>query len=139
MKVKSFLFVALTAVWLLALAGCSLFPDRDPQVRFASPTNGEVVSSPVRVVMEAQNFTVEAAGEVNEGAGHLHIMVDTPCVPAGEMVPKDDTHLHYGDGSMAAQLELTPGEHTLCLQAADGAHTALPGPGMFQTITIDVR
>ena len=93
----------------------------------------------LNVVMEAQNFTVEEAGQINEGSGHLHIMVDVPCVPVGQIVPKDETHLHYGDGSTEASLELAPGEHTLCLQAADGAHTALPGSGMTQTITVNVR
>ena len=33
---------------------------------------------------------------------------------------------------------LEPGTHTLCLQAADGAHTALPGEGMTHTISITV-
>ena len=47
-------------------------------------------------------------------------------------------HLHFGDGSIETELALTPGEHTLCLQAADGAHTALPGEGMTHTISITV-
>lgn len=139
MTSKSIFTVLLVTSLLALLSGCSLLPNGNPQVRFISPDNGAVVSSPVQVEMEAQDFTVEQAGEIREGAGHLHIMVDTPCVPAGEIVPKDETHLHYGDGSMEAQLELTPGEHTLCLQAADGAHTALPGSGMTQTITVNVR
>jgi Domain of unknown function (DUF4399) len=137
---RRFLFtLILAAGLLLVLAGCSVLPSRGPQVRFVSPENGAAVSSPVHVVMDAQDFTVEAAGEIKEGAGHLHIMVDAPCLPAGEIVPKDDTHLHYGDGSTEAHLELAPGEHTLCLQAADGAHTALPGAAMTQTISVTVR
>ncbi len=139
MKANTLFTVLLVAGLLITLAACSIIPDRSPQVRFVSPENGAAVSSPVHVVMEAQNFTVEEAGEINEGAGHLHIMVDAPCVPVGEIVPKDETHLHYGDGSTEAHLELAPGEHTLCLQAADGAHTALPGSGITQTITINVR
>ncbi len=46
-------------------------------------------------------------------------------VTPGETIPADDAHVHYGDGATAAQLELSPGEHTLCLQAGDGTHTAL--------------
>ena len=139
MKIRTFLLIVLAAVVLLALAGCSLIPDGTAQVRFVSPENDAALSSPLNVVMEAQNFTVKEAGQINEGSGHLHIMVDVPCVPVGQIVPKDETHLHYGDGSTEASLELAPGEHTLCLQAADGAHTALPGSGMTQTITVNVR
>lgn len=109
-------------------------------VRFAEPRDGASVAAPVRVVMSAENFTVEPAGDgaIHDGAGHLHIMVDTPCVEAGQTVPKDETHLHFGDGSTETELALSPGEHTLCLQAADGAHTALPGEGMTHTISVTV-
>jgi hypothetical protein len=109
------------------------------RVFFLEPQNEAVVDSPVQVRLGAENFTIEPAGEVRQGAGHLHIMVDTPCLAAGEVIPKDERHLHYGDGQREATLELAPGQHTLCLQAADGAHRALAGTGMTQMITVDVR
>jgi len=65
-------------------------------------------------------------------------MIDTPCLAAGEVIPKDDSHRHFGDGSMEADLELASGVHTLCLQAADGAHVALEGAGMTQQISMSV-
>lgn len=128
--------VVLLALGLLAGCGGA----NEPAVRFAEPRAGANVASPVRVVMAAENFTVEPAGDgtVHEGAGHLHIMVDTPCIAAGNTIPKDETHLHFGDGSTETQLDLAPGEHTLCLQAADGSHTALPGEGMTHSITVTV-
>lgn len=109
------------------------------QVRFVEPTNGATVSSPVQVKMAAENFIVEPAGEVKAGAGHLHVIVDGDCVVAGQVITKDATHLHYGQGQLEAQIELAPGQHTLCLQAADGAHVALTGAGMTQKITITVE
>jgi hypothetical protein len=51
----------------------------------------------------------------------------------------DDTHLHFGHGQLEAELELAPGAHTLCLQAADGAHVALAGAGMTQEIAVTVE
>ena len=51
-------------------------------------------------------------------------MVDTDCVPVGQGIPKDEAHLHSGQGQMEAELELAPDEHTLCPQAADGAHVS---------------
>ncbi len=115
-------------------------PAAAPRVYFVEPQDGATAAAPVKVVMAADNFVVEPASEtVTAGHGHLHIMVDTECVPAGQGVPKDETHLHFGQGQLEAELELAPGAHTLCLQAADGLHVALPGAGMTQMIAITVE
>ncbi len=106
----------------------------DGEVSFAEPTDGASVANPVKVRMEATNFTVEPAGQVREGAGHFHIMIDTECAPPGEVIPNDDSHRHYGQGQKDADLTLQPGEHELCLQFADGAHKALDA-----TDTINIR
>jgi hypothetical protein len=55
------------------------------------------------------------------------------------VIPNDETHRHFGDGSTEADLELSPGRHTLCLQAADGAHIALEGAGMTHQINVTVE
>ena len=128
----SLLIVSLVAAW----GGANT---STPRVFFTAPVNGASVNSPVHVTLNSETFTVEPAGEVKAGAGHLHIIVDTECTAAGQIVPKDDTHLHYGKGQLEADLELAPGSHTLCLQAADGVHTALAGEGLTQTITITVK
>lgn len=111
-----------------------------PHVHFVEPAAGATVASPLKVVMAAENFVVEPASDVvAAGHGHLHIMVDTACVAAGQGVPKDETHLHFGKGELEAELKLAPGAHTLCLQAADGLHVARPGEGMTQTIAVTVE
>lgn len=99
----------------------------EASVAFGEIEDGDEVTSPVPVSFEAEGFTVEPAdeGAINEGAGHMHVMVDVGCVEVGEVIPSDDQHVHFGDGSTSTELELEPGEHTLCLQAGDGAHTAL--------------
>ena len=127
----------LLPLFLAACATPSASPA--PRVFFASPGNGATVASPVHVTLGAESFKVEPAGAVMAGAGHLHIMVDTACIAPGQVITKDAQHLHYGTGQMEADLELTPGAHTLCLQAADGAHTALSGDGLTQTINITVQ
>ena len=113
-----------------------LIPVEEPSVHFASPEDGATVTSPVQVEMMAVNFTIEPAGEVHDGAGHFHIMIDVPCVAPGEVIPSDANHLHYGQAQTSAELELEPGEHTLCLQAGNGAHVALD---LTDTITITVE
>ncbi|MEX2659356.1 MAG: DUF4399 domain-containing protein [Acidimicrobiales bacterium] len=98
--------------------------DEKPYVTLEVP-EGESVASPLTVTMAAKGVTIEPAGEVIEGAGHFHVMVDTDCVKTGEVIPNDEGHLHFGDGSTTAELTLPPGEHSLCLQLGDGAHAAL--------------
>jgi hypothetical protein len=119
---------------VLLLAACS----SEPQVSFQNLEDGQTVASPVNVIMQAEKFTIEPAGDVHDGAGHLHIMVDAPCLAPGEVIPKDDSHRHFGDGSTEADLELASGTYTLCLQAADGAHIALEGEGMTDQISLTV-
>lgn len=108
----------------------------DASVYFTEPEDGATVTSPVHVTFEAMAFTIEPSGEIVEGAGHMHIMVNEDCFPAGEIIPNDETHLHYGDGQTEADLELEPGDYTLCLQAADGVHAALD---LTDTISITVE
>ena len=133
----------LPVVAAVILAGCGAAGTGSgstaPRVTFEEPKDGQTVSSLVKVKLHVDNFTVEPAGPVKAGHGHLHITVDTDCVVAGQVIPKDDRHIHYGKGQTEADLQLAPGQHRLCLQAADGAHVALGGDGMRQSITITVE
>ena len=113
--------------------------DESPSVSFEQPADGATVTSPFDVVMAATGLVVEPSGEVNDGAGHFHILDDTDFIPAGEIIPTDEQHLHYGKGQTTATLELEPGEHTLRLQFADGLHTALEGDQYRDTITVIVE
>ena len=141
MKQIQILKIVALILLTLVLTACGVSGNDDEgwRVYFTSIVDGDMVDSPVTVQWEATNFTIEPAGEIHERAGHLHIMVDVACVAAGATVPADDNHLHYGKAQMEAMLELTPGEHTLCLQAADGTHTALAGDGATEVVTITVR
>jgi hypothetical protein len=110
-----------------------------PYVFFVEPLAGATVPITFTVSMSATGLIVEPAGEVHEGAGHLHILVDTDFIPAGEAIPKDEQHLHYGKGQITATLALTPGTHTLRLQFANGAHIALEGEQYRDSIQLSVQ
>jgi hypothetical protein len=129
------LFV-LSAV-MLALSACGGGDaESERAALFASPADGDTVSSPVAVEMAAEGFEVAPAEGSTEGQGHFHVMVDTDCVGEGETIPNDETHVHFGDGSTTTELELEPGEHTLCLQAGDQVHNAFGGTDEI-TITVE--
>ncbi|MEQ1877840.1 MAG: DUF4399 domain-containing protein, partial [Bdellovibrionia bacterium] len=68
---------------------------------------------------------------------HL-IIVDGAAIPKGQVVPKDETNIHYGKAETTTELKLTPGDHTLTLQFADGNHLSY-GPELSQTIKVKVK
>ncbi len=108
-----------------------------PEVYFILPQNGDTVSSPVKVTMGVKGMEVEPAGQVNEGKGHHHIIVDGTFIKKGEIVPADSTHIHYGKGQTEVEIALAPGNHTLTMQFADGVHASY-GESMSSTISIVV-
>lgn len=110
-------------------------PTGDASVSFTNVADGDTITTSFVAEFAATGVTVAPAGEVVEGEGHFHIIIDAPCVAAGETIPADDAHLHFGDASTSATLELEVGEHTLCLQLGDGAHTATD---LTQQITVTV-
>lgn len=119
-------------------------PPPGAKVFFVSPTEGAALAGPltegklkVPVKMGVEKILVRPAGEVVKGTGHHHIIVDGAGIPLGVVVPKDETHLHFGQGQTEAELLLAPGEHTLTLQFADGMHLSY-GPTLSSTIKVKV-
>lgn len=112
----------------------------EPRVYFVDPQDGDTVGTLVTLEFGAENFTIEPVGEgeIHEGAGHYHIGLDTDCLPPGEVIPQADPWIHFGDGSSEIEMQLTPGEHRLCLQVGDGEHRTLEGAGMSELITVTV-
>ena len=109
------------------------------QVQIVEPKDGAEVSSPFTVTMAVAGMILEPAGAVTEeGRGHLHLLIDSDFIPAGEAIPKDETHLHFGLGQTQATLTLPEGEHTIRLQMANGAHIALEGDQYRYEIKVKV-
>lgn len=108
------------------------------RVFFVSPKDGETVTSPVKIVMGIEGMEVRAAGELVENTGHHHVIVGPAGIPEGTTVPKDETHIHFGQGQTEAEIELPAGSHTLTLQFADGNHVSYGTP-MAATITVTVE
>ena len=112
-----------------------------PRVFFIEPAGGETTESPVQFKFGAENFVIEPVGEgeIHEGAGHMHIGIDTDCLAPGIVIPQASPWIHFGDGSMEIELQLEPGTHRLCLQVGDGEHRTLDDEGMSDEITFSVR
>lgn len=107
-------------------------------VSFIEPQDGTTVSNPVHVKFAVDGMQVAPAGDMTEGTGHHHLLIDGKPLPQGEVVPANDRSIHYGKGQTETEVTLPPGDHTLTLQFADGAHRSY-GPEMSQTIMVHVK
>ncbi len=108
------------------------------RVLFTNIEDGQPVMNPIMVHMQAEGINVHPAGELLEGTGHHHVIIDGGPTPLGEVVPADETHLHFGGGQIETELNLEPGPHTLTLQFADGLHRSY-GEALSATIQIQVE
>ena len=109
------------------------------KVYFRNLRNGESVNSPFKIEMGSKNIRVDTAGNIVPGEGHHHLIIDDgDSLVAGEVIPKDSKHLHFGRGQTFTMLDLTKGTHRLTLQFGDGIHRSYGGK-LASTIEIKVR
>lgn len=114
-------------------------PPADAKVYFVTPKNNETVKPQFKVVMAVDGMAVDTAGSMQAGTGHHHLLIDAgDSIPAGQVVPKDSTHLHFGKGQKETTITLPEGKHTLTLQFADGLHRSYGGK-LATTITVNVK
>lgn len=130
-------FIFSTQVFAAPAVPASTVP-AGAKVHFVTPKDGATVPAKFTVKFSVVNMKLEKSGAVAAGSGHHHLIVDGGPVVAGEVVPKDATHIHLGNAQTEHELSLAPGKHTLTLQFADGAHMSY-GPQMSETISITVK
>lgn len=118
----------------------------DGSVSVVTPEDGDEVTSPVDIEMEVEEFELQPAddggsddqddeGDPDEGAGHMHVIVDHGCVEPEYIIPQEDGYHHLSDGERETRIELEPGEYDLCIQAGDDMHAAYD---LTDEVTIEV-
>jgi hypothetical protein len=107
-------------------------------VYFVEPANGATVASPFKVRFGVKGMEVKPAGEQTAGQGHHHLLVNLDSQPKGDIIPIDDTHIHFGKAQTDAEVKLPPGTYKLTMQFADGFHLSY-GKDMSATITVTVK
>ncbi|HRP68303.1 MAG TPA: DUF4399 domain-containing protein [Turneriella sp.] len=130
-------------LWLIPLLvvftfGCNKKKEFKGKVWFGEPLDKAELASPVKFTMHVEGMEVKPAGTMQEGTGHFHILINKTAVPAGEVVITDPVHIHYGKGQTEDTRALEPGDYTVTLQFADGAHVSY-GPAWAQSIHIKVK
>ncbi len=107
-------------------------------VSFVEPVDGVTVKSPFKVKFAVSGMEVKPAGDMTANTGHHHLLINAEPVKAGEVVPIDATHIHYGKGQAETEVSLPPGVYTLTMQFANGAHQSY-GPAGSKTIKVTVK
>ena len=137
------------AVLILGCAGDTEQAEQPPameeaavpaRVMITEPADGaEVDAGPVVFVMETEGLEIVAAGVMDAGTGHHHLIVDGD-VDWALPIPNDPgVHYHMGLAQTEFTIEdMTPGEHRVIAVVADGVHIPLDPP-VADTITIVVR
>ena len=110
------------------------------EVYIISPSNGATVGRDVTVRFGLKGMGVAPAGESKEHTGHHHLLVDVKELPAaGQPIPNDANHIHFGGGQTETTLKLAPGTHTLQLELGDQNHVPFEPALVSKKITIDVK
>lgn len=109
------------------------------RVEILSPRDGDIVTSPVKVVFGLEGMTVAPAGDPTPNSGHHHLLVDVAAPDLGLPIPKDAQHLHFGQAQTEAEITLAPGQHTLQLLLGDTNHVPHNPPLISTPITITVQ
>ena len=120
----------------LMLAASTAFAQQS--VAFVEPVDGATVSSPFKVKFAVSGMDIKPAGDMTANTGHHHLLINAAPVKAGEVVPADETHIHFGKGQTETEVKLAPGTYKLSMQFANGLHQAY-GPAMNKEIKITVK
>lgn len=110
------------------------------KVYLISPANGATVTSPVTVRFGLTGMGVAPAGVVKADTGHHHLLLDVATLPvAGQPIPNDAQHRHFGGGQTETVLQLAPGTHTLQLELGDANHVPFVPAVVSSKVTIHVK
>jgi len=135
-----FAALAMTALLIGATASATDAP-ANAYCYIGWPADGAVLPAgkPFRVWFGLRNMGVAPKGVAFENTGHHHLLIDTGLPPAGQVIPSDRNHLHFGAGETETMLDLPPGTHTLQLLMGDDKHIPHTPPVVSKRITVTVR
>ena len=112
----------------------------ETKVYIISPADGATVGQEVTVRFGLKGMGIAPAGVAREHTGHHHLLVDVKELPAaGQPIPADARHVHFGGGQTQTTLKLSPGTHTLQLELGDANHVPFEPAVVSKKITIHVK
>ncbi len=112
----------------------------EPSVSIVSPADGDSVSQPFTLRLEAQGVEVIAATGTSEpGKGHHHLVIDGDSPADTLPLPAMPVVIHMGTGATERVIDsLAPGPHRIIAIFAGGDHVPMTSVKR-DTITVIVR
>jgi hypothetical protein len=148
MERRAFLRGSLLVMGVIAggsLVSCAPVAAPAASLKITSPAaNAKVTGPKVKIEAEVTGLTlVDANIAPKDGEGHLHFFVDTPAasIAVGQAIPADQPakYVHLGKTPYnSRELELSKGQHTITVVAANAAHVMLAQPAPA-TVTFTVE
>lgn len=136
---KSFMSRAAFAGVLMGvsvLASAATPAPKGAEVFIVSPEDGAKVSQEFKVKFGTKDVALAPAGDVTKNTGHHHLLIDVDKLPAaGQPIPNDANHMHFGKAQTEATIKLAPGKHTLQLELGDSGHMPFDPPIVSKKIT----
>lgn len=108
----------------------------DAKVFFVDLDDGAKIPTKATIKFGVSGMEIAPAGTQKPNTGHHHLIVDAPLPPLDREIPNDFNHLHFGKGQTEAEINLTPGPHTLQLLFADYEHVPHDPPVMSKQIHV---
>ena len=140
---KSFMSRAAFAGVLMGvsvLASAATPAPKGAEVFIVSPEDGATVSQTFTVKFGTEGVALAPAGDVTKNTGHHHLLIDVDKLPAaGQPIPNDANHMHFGKAQTEATIKLAPGKHTLQLELGDAGHMPFDPPIVSKKITVNVK
>lgn len=136
--------VALAGMAVAAVAAAPGLPvhtaPAGARVYIISPADGATVGREFTVRFGLAGMGVAPAGVDRPDTGHHHLLIDVKELPAaGQPIPNDAHHRHFGGGQTETVLKLAPGTHTLQLELGDANHVPFAPPVVSKRITVHVK
>ncbi|MHC8341618.1 DUF4399 domain-containing protein [Pseudomonas sp. HLT2-19-2] len=140
---KTFMSRAALAGLLLGasmLATAATPAPKGAEAFIVSPEDGATVPQEFKVKFGVKDISLAPAGDVTKHTGHHHLLIDVKELPAaGQPIPTDANHMHFGKAQTEATIKLPPGKHTLQLELGDSGHIPFDPPIVSKKITVTVK
>jgi hypothetical protein len=122
------------------LASAATPAPKGAEVSIVSPKDGATVPQTFVVKFAVENIALAPAGDATKNTGHHHLLIDVDKLPAaGQPIPNDANHLHFGKAQTQAEVTLPPGKHTLQQEMGDSGHMPIDPPIVSEKITVNVK
>ena len=122
------------------LASAATPAPKGAEVSIVSPKDDATVPQTFVVKFAVENIALAPAGDATKNTGYHHLLIDVDKLPAaGQPIPNDANHLHFGKAQTQAEVTLPPGKHTLQLELGDSGHMPFDPPIVSEKITVNVK